>query len=225
VLKAEFIDNYIDITCNWGWYLYPPGHGSTRVINNAVLGGNTFKEITGANAALTWLGRQTGDVASSTIDILVYDNIELSGNTIDSEYAFSSAMTTNYFVWRNNRAFKNTNAAGNQIKQDDQGVIPTIASGAIEVESDLPIVYRRLIPETGTTDDLDTISGGFYGQMLILQSNSATYTITIRDNDTTASNIYLDAAAATYVLDSTTKRIVFLNNNGNWEQVTSVDIA
>ena len=58
----------------------------------------------------------------------------------------------------------------------------TIASGVITIDSDNNIVYAKLDTEgAAATDDLDTINGGFRGQILVLSSTDSGRDIVLKD--------------------------------------------
>jgi parallel beta-helix repeat protein len=58
-----------------------------------------------------------------------------------------------------------------------RGTDVTIASGVITASRP----YHRLHPESGTTDDIDTITPPYDSKFLLLHSYSATYSITVKD--------------------------------------------
>lgn len=54
----------------------------------------------------------------------------------------------------------------------------TIASGSVTVVGN----FLLLTPESGNTDDLDTIVDDIHGKMILLQNADAAYSITIKDS-------------------------------------------
>ena len=56
-------------------------------------------------------------------------------------------------------------------------VVKTISGGAITVEAGR---WYKLVPESGNSDNLDTINGLSEGEEVLLSTNNAAYTITLR---------------------------------------------
>ena len=89
-----------------------------------------------------------------------------------------------------------------------------ISAGAIAYANG----YMEIGPESGTADDLDTITGGVKGDILIIRSSSSSNTITILHS---GGNI-LTSTTESIVLDSSADKVMFINQDGtNWAQVAS----
>ena len=87
----------------------------------------------------------------------------------------------------------------------------TISAGAITPTS----TCHRVAPETGTVDDLSTISGGAQGDFLVLMTNSSANTITIKNG---TGNIYL-ASGADKVITSSRTKVLLVNFNSEWQEI------
>lgn len=88
----------------------------------------------------------------------------------------------------------------------------TIAAGAITITR-TPIT---LTPQTGNTDDLDSISGAHQGQLVILQAADEAYAITVK-HSTGIGELNL-ANDTDFVLDGTTPRLVLICTNEEEER-------
>lgn len=77
----------------------------------------------------------------------------------------------------------------------------TIATGVITVEG---LGYFKLVPETGTADDLDTINGGEHGEIITLAVRDSGDTITVKDG---TGNLNL---AGDFAMDTQTDTIMLI---------------
>jgi hypothetical protein len=93
----------------------------------------------------------------------------------------------------------------------------TIASDSITATSSV----HKVIPESGTADDLSTINGGVQGDRLTLMSNSATNTTTVKSG---TGNIFL-SGGEDKVLNNTVDKLELVNFTGNWHEVSYSSLA
>lgn len=77
---------------------------------------------------------------------------------------------------------------------------PTILAGDISVADGKAVI--AVSPESGTADDLDTISGGAAGDLIFLFNGAAANDITLRHNIGATANRMLLLTARNFVLDS-----------------------
>lgn len=96
------------------------------------------------------------------------------------------------------------------------------AGGAVTPETP----YAKIVVNGGTgsgADDLDTISGGIEGQVLIIRpaTSGGADTVTVRDG---AGNILLDAAG-NFAMDNVADTIMFIYDGSNWLELTRSDNA
>lgn len=96
----------------------------------------------------------------------------------------------------------------------DAGAL-TIATGAVTATGS----YHTLIGEGAAIDDLDTINGGTDGQLLILQADDDTVTITAKDG---TGNLLLSADMA---LDNASDTLTLLYSAANsaWVEISRSD--
>ena len=95
---------------------------------------------------------------------------------------------------------------------------PTIASGVITLESvDNPIIMLQIDTEgAAATDDLDTISGGRFGQVLVLKPADGSRTVVVKDgtgNLNTAGDHSMDNSQDTITLMRTSE------SNDVWREI------
>ena len=136
----------------------------------------------------------TGVNNAAGINLDESDSNYISGNlirkTLDGE-----TYIQQYSIWINDSSCNDNVVLSNDIRNGgntgftDVGTdtvyrnIPTqsdltIAAGVVTVSG---IGYYKLVPETGTTDDLDTISGAHHGEEITLAVRDSGDTITIKD--------------------------------------------
>jgi hypothetical protein len=89
----------------------------------------------------------------------------------------------------------------------------TIASGAITVQSSRTL----LLGQGGVLDDLDTISGGNTGDMLLLSNGSSSYAITVKH---ATGNIRLSGGADRVLSVPNATLTLVKRNNGSWLEVS-----
>lgn len=99
--------------------------------------------------------------------------------------------------------------------------INTIASGAITVTRP----WVQLLPETGTTDTLNSIAGGSDGKMIVVALARDGDAITINPYSLAAGNIDLAGSAVPLLLDDEHAALMFILNEatGHWELVSRSD--
>ena len=100
----------------------------------------------------------------------------------------------------------------NSTDQDDE---LTLASGAVTLpETAAPIMNVKIAPESGSTDDLDTISGAdFVGQLCLVHPSTSSTTITAKDG---TGNLNL---AGDFAMDSV-EDCLLLVWHGSWREVS-----
>jgi len=86
----------------------------------------------------------------------------------------------------------------------------TISSGEIKITKS----YHLVAVEVGTTDDLDTISGGQVGGLLVLQASTAAKTVVCKDG---TGNLKL---AGDFSLDNTQDSIYLIYDGSNWIELS-----
>lgn len=93
----------------------------------------------------------------------------------------------------------------------------TIANGTVTAVR----AWAKLIPETGTSDDLDVIAGGHDGQMLILTVRDEGDTVTITPYTTSGGNIDLRGSGNGRTLTDPhdSVMLVYREDTAHWEQV------
>ncbi|MCD7059502.1 DUF2793 domain-containing protein [Pelagibacterium xiamenense] len=89
---------------------------------------------------------------------------------------------------------------------------PTVAAGELTVETS----YAVPAPESGTSDDVDTISGGFDGAVLIV-TGTAGNTLTFRDG---TGNLKLGADR---VLDNFEDSLMLVRRGSDWIELSYAD--
>ena len=92
----------------------------------------------------------------------------------------------------------------------------TIATGAVTYSNS----YMRLDTESAAaSDDLDTVSGGNVGDMLIIQSTANARNVVLKDG---TGNLALQGNID-FTLDDTSDKIILVKNSTNWEEVSRAD--
>lgn len=95
------------------------------------------------------------------------------------------------------------------------GQTATIASGAITATKS----YVVLAGEGATTDDLDTISGGTEGDIVVLRTTTGSYTITIKDG---TGNLNLNGD---FAMDSNKDIITLIYDGSSWDEISRTSNA
>lgn len=148
------------------------------------------------NATPLWLGVFTADPAVVSDGMMWYRS------------------DTDKFRVRLNGVTYNLNIEGTTILGDGSEL--TIATGAITITSG----YHRVDTQSdGGTDDLDTISGGTTGQMLVLRAENAARTVVVKNG---TGNIQLDGAAD-FSLDDVQDTVSLLYDGTNWLEISRSD--
>ena len=98
-----------------------------------------------------------------------------------------------------------------------QGPNLEISSGAITVTHSL---HEVDVQGASGNDDLDTISGGVSGQILILRAVNGARTVTIKHNE---DNIFLPGASD-FALDTAADVAVLLKNGADWYVIVTASI-
>lgn len=95
----------------------------------------------------------------------------------------------------------------------------TIATGAITVSRADSVLYHKVETEGAvSTDDLETISGGYAGQILVLQAANSARTVVAKDG---TGNLQLGGDRS---LDNTEDKLMLINLNGNtWHELSFSD--
>lgn len=139
----------------------------------------------------------TGINQSAGIRLDESDSNYIHGNTIRKSLVGESYIQQ-YSIWIDDSACSDnividndirdggntgyTDAGTGTIYRDHDGSTVrkqlTVATGAVTVVSN---GYYSLLPETGTTDDVDTISGGKDGMVIYLRNDNATNTVTLKN--------------------------------------------
>lgn len=90
----------------------------------------------------------------------------------------------------------------------------TIASGAVTATRSSHTIDNE---SDAASDDLDTISGGTTGDMLILQAENTARTVVLKDG---TGNLKL---AGDFSLDNTEDRIMLIKDGSNWVEISRSD--
>lgn len=145
--------------------------GSVAYYERIQCSGNTVRGLTGAFTAFT-----VGSASVTTADrnVTFADNAAISCTGTNLHIIRNAAALT----YRDNPRVAST---GNVTITDVSSMIQygtrTIASDAIDIDPDVTMV--ALTPESSTTDDLNTITGGILGQFITLRVGSSGNTITL----------------------------------------------
>ena len=78
--------------------------------------------------------------------------------------------------------------------------------------------FHALLPQSGSSDDLDTINGGVEGQILVLMRGSGT--ITIKHDEDNINTI----GGSDFAMNSSTDVSVLLYNGGIWHLIVAANI-
>lgn len=180
--------------------------GTTAVYERLDIRGNTVIGLSGGTSGGS-VAYQIGNISGANPD----RGVTLSNNSAIRCNGTGIYVVRNVrdLVYRDNTTLLST---GTSSTSDSFGTVEnitlTIASDAIPVDAGIDAV--NLIPQTSTTDDLITISGGRRGQRLLLRTASGSSVITLR----VTGNIRL-ASGTTYALTGT-NFIEFWSNGTNW---------
>jgi hypothetical protein len=139
---------------------------ASGVTNNITIKNNTFKVGYKSNTPRYCVNV----LETAATNILIYGNDMRNGASTGTINIASGAAVIQYENWTSNGLSNAIYAGASNNK--------TIASDAITLSNNTSLI--RLIPQTGTTDDLITINGGFDGQIIYLQTNDSSYTITLK---------------------------------------------
>jgi hypothetical protein len=92
----------------------------------------------------------------------------------------------------------------------------TIATGAITVSRTDPVLYHKVETQGAvSSDDMDTINGGYAGQVLVLQATNSARTVVAKDG---TGNLVLNADRS---LDNTEDKLMLINLNGtDWHELS-----
>lgn len=68
--------------------------------------------------------------------------------------------------------------------------------------------------ETGTTDDLETINGGEFGNLLLLRATSSARTVVVKDG---VGNLRI---AGDFSMDHANDKLLLIESSGVWEEIS-----
>jgi parallel beta-helix repeat protein len=181
---------------------------SPAVINNYFRNTNV-----GVGYAVNLRGTNRAQVTGNYIQNIV--PLRLENDTQSIPVAPSLPVAVNN-TWDHTTAFASVAHGTTQILQNNVEVGSprlTISAGAVTV----PAGVKQVFVDTETlaaSDDLDTISGAFTGDIVILSPASGARTVVVKDG---TGNLDL---AGDFSLDALTDRIALINNGAGWSEVS-----
>ncbi len=150
----------------------------------------------------------TKDANNGRADWLVRMNVN-SGDTLDIKHASASNPALSFTP-----SGIRIPSAGERLSIKEPRPALSIASGAITITGS----YHAVSPESGTTDELDTIHGGIDGMELVLRPTASTHVITLRR---AVGNLRL-INSVDQVLSGSLSRVVLQYSGGLWVQITPI---
>jgi hypothetical protein len=103
----------------------------------------------------------------------------------------------------------------------------TISGGAITIDEDdpSPLVVRLSTQGAASTDDLDTINGGYTGQMIVLVRQTSGQDVTVKHGVDNI-NVNFTGVGADAVLDSAEKTLTLIKTDvGSWRAIATSDAS
>lgn len=193
-LRADSNDSYI-LNGNFGFGTASPSSGGLggRVVHISNTGGSASLRVDRSDAAIT------GTVSLTSGDIT--NGIFSTGSKPLILYVNSTECS---------RFDSSGNLALSKKLNFGAGQTATIASGAITATKS----YVVLAGEGATTDDLDTISGGTEGDIVVLRTTTGSYTITIKDG---TGNLNLNGD---FAMDSNKDIITLIYDGSSWDEIS-----
>lgn len=191
------------------WSIYMADCESNVVANNNLSGANAENILVELDATKNLI---THNIIRKTIHTQV---ITGGGGPYTSTHGIhldTNAGMVNYIIDNDLRDSGSTanylDETGEHIYQEP-GKLSTGTATALTIASDAITVGNssliRLLPESGTTDDLATINGGYDGQLIVLCTANTGDTITVKDN---TGNIQL--AGGDFAMDATSDTLTVL---------------
>jgi hypothetical protein len=147
-------------------------------------------------------------VASASEQVIVRDNIVSGPDPVGSRGIFLDADSANVRIFGN--SFEGTTTPYNT-----DYTTRIIAAGVVTISGDCGGSLNIDTEGAAAADDLDTITGGFEQQLLVLRTLTATRDVTIKHN---TGNIRLDGATDK-ILGSAVDSITLIKRGGTWQQV------
>jgi hypothetical protein len=178
----------------------------------AVIGNYIRNAVAGVGYAVRLAGTSRAQVTGNYFDGMVPLRLENDTQATPVAPQFTIA---HHNTWDHTTGFSSVVSGADFVIQDNVEVgttRPGIVSGAITVPSGV----RQIFIDTeglAATDDLDTISGGGTGNMIVLSAASDARTVVLKDN---TGNLRL---AGDFSLDALTDRIVLINTGAGYAEV------
>lgn len=171
----------------------PTGNTFSNIVVTELGGTRAFVRLDGAAVNNTFQFDKIG-IPSTSFAVAQFLNAGCSNNLVivsdwfgsNSQWIKSSNTINNYIQLNNSDASNGVHFENGPIY-----TTVTIATGSVNVPTSKTDLILRLIPETGTTDTLDKITGGSSTQKVYLVTNQLSADVITLANGTALNNLFI----------------------------------
>lgn len=235
--NVRIINNVISDITQIGIYLEQTQN--TGNFRNWVISGNTIREsvgdsirlngafysptitnnviknfVTGSGYGVKLMGTTRAQIQGNYFENMVPVRLENDDQAIPQAPTFT-IMSNN--IWDNTGSFVSVSTGSDYIirfnTETGEITTPIIASGVINIPSGA-VEITVDTEGAAATDDLDNITGGTLGDIVIFRSQSSTRDITFKD---AIGNMRL---AGDFILDNTNDRITLIRTGTGWDEIS-----